>query len=172
MDRGILFRSNFIQDSMSLFHVYRDTIAWNENMISRKTACYGAPYDYSEQVYDFQPMLPDMQRIALKIKDLVGWQPNNCLLNYYPNGKSKIGFHADTTVMLAPNTGIAIISLGAPRTFVFRKIEDKSCTTQYLLPSGSLMYMSIENQSHWQHGIRKENTDAGRISLTFRQMVS
>ncbi|MFT5096791.1 MAG: alkylated DNA repair dioxygenase AlkB, partial [Psychrobacter okhotskensis] len=41
-----------------------------------------------------------------------GYLPNNCLVNYYLDGSSKMGFHSDDTSQLADGTGVAILSLG------------------------------------------------------------
>jgi alkylated DNA repair dioxygenase AlkB len=171
MVNGVTFIEDFFPDSQALFEHYRFSIPWNENMISRKTACYGEPYDYSEQMYDFQPLLPEMVQISKEIQLKFGFEPNNCLLNYYENGQAKIGYHADTTTMLVPNTGIAVLSLGGTRTFRFRKIDEKDLKINYLLKEGSLIYMTYEMQSILQHGIMPENTEEGRISLTFRKMI-
>jgi alkylated DNA repair dioxygenase AlkB len=61
--------------------------------------------------------------------------------------------------------------LGGTRTFRFRKIDEKDLKINYILTGGSLIYMTNEMQSIWQHGIMPENTEEGRISLTFRKMI-
>jgi alkylated DNA repair dioxygenase AlkB len=61
--------------------------------------------------------------------------------------------------------------LGGTRTFRFRKIDEKDLKINYILTGGSLIYMTNEMQAIWQHGIMQENTEEGRISLTFRKMI-
>ena len=82
-----------------------------------------------------------------------------------------MGYHSDQTDILAENTGIAIVSLGETRILRFRNIENPTLYLDYELVAGSLIYMTQEIQAMWQHAIPKSNTENGRISLTFREMV-
>lgn len=167
----IIFKRNFIQNSQALYSELIQNIQWNESIISRKTACFGEPYDYSEQSYDFKPMTKDMGAISELVFQEIGFKPNNCLLNYYENGNSKLGFHGDTIKMLEPKTGIAIVSLGDSRIFQIRRKSSPTECYNYILPSGSLFYMPNSIQEKWQHGIPKIISNLGRISLTFRKMI-
>ncbi len=56
----IIFKRDFLEDSQKLFQQLRQNVKWDESIISRKTVCFGEPYDYSEQNYEFQPMSKDM----------------------------------------------------------------------------------------------------------------
>ena len=96
----IIFIQDFISNSRRLFDKLGSSTSWNENMKARRTACFGEPYDYSEQVCDFQPMSKDMENICNLIQTAIGFKPNNCLLNYYKDGNSRMGFHGDTIKML------------------------------------------------------------------------
>jgi alkylated DNA repair dioxygenase AlkB len=101
----------------------------------------------------------------------VGFEPNNCLANYYPDGTSTMGFHSDSTAELERDTGIAVLSLGAERTITFRRTDDKAVSESYALPSGSLLWMSPEMQAEWRHAILADSAaTTGRISLTFRRI--
>jgi len=81
-----------------------------------------------------------------------------------------MGFHSDQTDILEDDTGIVIISLGETRVLKFRNIADPAQTESYELPSGSLICMSQDVQSLWQHSVPKADTDRGRMSLTFRRL--
>jgi alkylated DNA repair dioxygenase AlkB len=70
-----------------------------------------------------------------------------------------------------PNTGIAIVSLGAERDITFQVKRGTKDEFQYRLPSGSLLYMAADLQQDWRHAIRKQPGTGGRISLTFRQVA-
>ncbi len=166
----IVYRKKFYANHQVLFDNLISNIDWNENMKSRKTACFGKPYNYSEQTYDFKPMTSVMEDISLLIQEVVGFKPNNCLLNYYPDGKSKMGFHGDTTKMLVPGSGIAIVSLGDNRIMQVRRTKNPTEIYNYILAGGSLFYMSNAMQMEWQHGLPKVVDASGRISLTFREM--
>lgn len=169
---GITFIEGFVKEHLSLFNDLQTNVIWDERMAARKTASYGVAYNYSQIEYPYQPLPESLKAIAERIGQTLGFTPNNCLLNYYLDGSSSMGFHADQTDILVENTGVVIVSLGVTRTLSFRKINDKQTTCDYDLVSGSLLYMDNEVQRHWQHAIPKDNTTNGRISLTFREIAS
>lgn len=82
-----------------------------------------------------------------------------------------MGYHSDQTDILETDTGIAIVSVGETRTLKFRDIENPDHFLTYELTAGSLIYMTQEIQTIWQHSIPKSDTENGRISLTFRQIL-
>ena len=97
---------------------------------------------------------------------------NSCLLNYYPFGSDGMGYHADDERELGHQPIIASLSLGATRKFVFKhkKTQDK---VELYLESGQLIVMHGDTQTSWKHTVTKTKTvDEGRISLTFRRMLS
>lgn len=167
---GITYLENFVEKSDILFEHLRDAVKWDESMAARKTASFGKAYNYSQISYPYQPFIPELIEILDKLETTLDFRPNNCLLNFYLDGKSKMGFHSDQTDILAPNTGVAIVSLGEARILRFRKIADKEEKIDFELPSGSLLYMNQELQNIWQHAIPKTDTEKGRMSLTFRTM--
>jgi alkylated DNA repair dioxygenase AlkB len=93
------------------------------------------------------------------------------LINYYADGRSKMGFHSDEIDNLEDGTEIIIISLGTERKLSFRAKADYTERRSYQLPPGSLMYMSQRTQEFWSHAIKRANVTDGRISLTFRRMI-
>lgn len=139
-------------------------------MAARKTASFGVAYNYSQISYPYQPFPDSLTPIIEGIARVVGFTPNNCLLNYYPDGSSSMGFHSDQTDILVENTGVVIVSLGASRVLRFRRIGQKELVHDYQLPSGSLVFMTDEMQTEWQHAIPKDDSTSGRISMTFRQI--
>lgn len=167
---GITFIAGFIPDPASLFNYLDQNVTWDTRMSARKTASYGVAYNYSQIEYPDSEFLPVLQEIAKQIHGTLGFEPNNCLINYYLDGKSKMGFHSDQTDILCPGTGIVIVSVGETRTLRFRNIADQGLTKDYLLPSGSMIYMTQEVQAAWQHAIPASDTGKGRISITFRQI--
>ena len=167
---GITYIENFIEDPSRLFAVLQSTVIWDERMSARKTASYGKAYNYSQMEYVHQAFTPVLNGIALDIEDVLQFKPNNCLLNYYSDGTSSMGFHSDQTDILEKGTGVGIISLGATRVLRFRNIEDKSITKDFALPSGSFIYMTNELQDLWKHAIPKSDATDGRIRMTFRKI--
>ena len=167
---GITFIENFIDNPTELFNDLRSTIEWDERMSARKTASYGKAYNYSQISYPFQKFTVELNKIIRSIHELLQFEPNNCLINYYLDGKSKMGFHSDQTDILHDNTGVGILSIGETRTLRFRNIADKGIIKDFELPSGSFIYMTNEIQDEWQHAIPKSDTENGRMSLTFRKI--
>lgn len=170
MIAGIKFIKDFCVNSFDLFNYLEKNIEWDERMSARKTASFGVAYNYSQIGYPFQKMLPEIKSICKKINEQIGFEPNNCLVNLYIDGKSKMGYHSDQIDILEGDTGVVIISLGDTRTLRFRRIENKEEKINYKLPSGSLLYMNQEVQKVWQHSIPKSNSKDSRMSLTFRKI--
>ncbi len=168
---GITYLENFIDNPEALFDYLTANVNWDESMSARKTASYGKAYNYSQMAYPYQDFLPELKTIIDQLKPVIGFEANNCLINYYADGSAKMGYHSHQTDILEPGTGIAIVSVGATRTLKFRNINEPELFRCYELTAGSLVYMSQEIQSQWQHAIPKSRTDQGRMSLTFRQMI-
>ena len=167
-----LFWPDFAPDANALFADLSADTAWDESMRARKSASFGVPYNYAQMNYpaqDFPPMLADLLP-ALEAK--IGWLPNNCLVNYYADGDSTMGFHFDATDSLADETGVAIVSLGDERVLTFKNIADKSVRFEQPMPPGSLLLMSAQTQSEWLHGILKQSGAGARMSLTFRALIT
>jgi alkylated DNA repair dioxygenase AlkB len=167
---GITFIENFIDNPTKLFNNLKSNVEWDERMSARKTASYGKAYDYSQISYPFKEFTSELNEIIESINNTLDFKPNNCLINYYLDGKSKMGFHSDQTDILYENTGVGIVSIGETRILRFRNISDRELIKDFELPSGSFIYMTNEVQDEWQHAIPKSETENGRMSLTFRKM--
>ena len=137
-------------------------------MAARRTASFGVPYNYAQMTYPAVPMHPALVPVVEQLKNTLGIQFNNCLLNFYETGHSKMGFHADDTTNLQPGTGVAIVSLGYPRKITYRSKADKTIQQSFMLPPGSMLYMTNELQEDWVHAIKRQKNVGPRISLTWR----
>ncbi|NCG21026.1 MAG: alpha-ketoglutarate-dependent dioxygenase AlkB [Rhodobacterales bacterium] len=169
---GATVTPDFVPNALGLFEAVRDEVCWTEQMRSRKTASMGVPYNYAGASYPVASWHPAIQALADRVEAAVGFTPTNCLLNYYPTGRHNLGWHHDDTDILAPGTGIAIVSLGVARPLKLRTTTEHGFHyEELLLPPGSLLMMSAEMQSHWLHSMRRHATQEARISLTFRQIV-
>ncbi|MEO7216321.1 alpha-ketoglutarate-dependent dioxygenase AlkB [Mucilaginibacter sp.] len=168
---GIIYVSEFLSDPGQVFAELQTTIVWNDSMALRKTASYGVAYNYSQMSYPFKPFTSLLDQLSISLAAQIGFLANNCLINYYANGNSRMGFHSDQTDILATGTGVAILSLGALRTLRFREIIDKTNIVDFALPAGSLLYMDQGVQAKWEHAIPKADIDMPRISLTFRSIA-
>ena len=167
----IVYMEDFVVDHRSLLDSLCAELTWDERMRARKTASLGAPYNYSGMVYAATAMPDAILRLRDALTDAFPFAPNNCLVNYYVDGSSTMGFHADSILELASGTGVAIVSLGATRTLRFRRILERQVEFARPLPGGSVIYMPPEIQDAWKHGVSREVGAGARISLTFRQIA-
>ena len=164
----IVLKEGVVPDPGALFDHLVMSIKWDERMRARKTASFGISYDYSQMSYPNTAMPPEIEELCGIVEREIGFLPNNCLLNFYPDGEASMGFHSDTSENLAPGTGVAIISLGAERPIAYRQRADKTMQAQFTLSNGSLLFMSQEMQEEWLHAIPPAPGSGPRISATFR----
>jgi alkylated DNA repair dioxygenase AlkB len=139
-------------------------------MVARWTASFGKSYDYSGKTYPYIPIPDLLNDLIPDISNTIGFTTNNCLINLYHDGNSSMGYHSDNIDILAPNTGVVIISIGSTRTLRFKNKLNKETIIDYTLSDGSLFYMNDDIQKHWLHSIPKSDATGPRISLTFRNI--
>jgi len=95
---GTLYIDNFIDNDSFLFDTLRDTTDWDRRMSSRLTTSFGVSYNYSDISYP-DVIIPNyLDDLIVRINDVVGFTPNNCLVNYYLDGRSKMGYHSDKLI--------------------------------------------------------------------------
>lgn len=172
IEEGVaFFLSGFLAGSEELFALLAAEVAWDDRIRARRVASFGVPYNYSGTGWPEAPVPDALVPVAATVAGAVGYEPNNCLANYYPTGNSTMGYHSDSVAELEPGTGISIVSLGATRTISFRREADRSEVHELVLLGGSLLHMTAAMQSAWRHAVlRAEGVSAGRISLTFRRI--
>lgn len=178
-----------IDDATALYHTLLNELPWQSDIVTlfgkthittRKIVWMGdtdADYQYSGHVRQTVPWSDIVFHVKQKIEQALAEAGvtanfNTCLLNYYPSGADGMGYHADDEKELGHQPVIASLSLGATRKFVFKhkKTQDK---VELYLESGQLVVMHGDTQTFWKHTITKTKTvDAGRISLTFRYMLT
>jgi alkylated DNA repair dioxygenase AlkB len=167
---GLILERDFVPRPAELFAWLVDHIAWDYRMKARLTASCGRPYDYAGISYDEAPMPPPLVDVCDRLEVRLGFRPNNCLLNYYLDGGSKMGFHADSIDELEGDTGVAIVSLGAERPLRFRRQGDITVRSEIVQPSGSMLYLPQQVHREWVHAIPRVKQAGPRISLTFRRL--
>ncbi len=122
------------------------------------------------------PELPD-EFLALW-NDLTAWPvpPQCCLVNFYRDGKARMGLHRDEDEedRKAP---VLSISLGDTAVFRMGGLERRGPTQSVKLNSGDAMILENEAR-HAYHGIDRILTgsssllrDGGRLNLTFRRVT-
>ena len=178
-----------IDDATALYNTLLNELPWQSDIVTlfgkthittRQIVWMGdedANYQYSGHVRQTVPWTDKVFHVKQEIEQAlvevgVTANFNTCLLNYYPSGADGMGYHADDEKELGQQPVIASLSLGATRKFVFKhkKTQDK---VELYLESGQLVVMHGDTQTFWKHTITKTKTvDAGRISLTFRHMLT
>ncbi len=164
----LLIVDDFYRDHAALFSTLVNEVEWDRSMSARLTASFGVPYNYRQMVYPAAPMHPALIPVVDALRARLGITFNNCLLNYYLDGRGKMGFHADETTDLVRDSGVAIVSLGYARKISFRRQDNIEVRYKRLLPPGSLLFMKHAVQDEWVHAIKRERYAEPRISLTWR----
>ena len=125
-------------------------------------------YNYREGTRRDRPMARFLLPLCEIVSARFGYFPNNCLVNYYPDGNHYISFHSDQDMEMKNRTGVTIVSLGSVRTMTLRRIDDPAIRRYYPLQPGSAFFMEDDVQKEWQHGVLKKAGAGSRISLSFR----
>lgn len=163
---SLLNEVSFTQDEVFVFgkrHLMNRSSAW----IGDRPFSYG----YSGLNRLAAPWTASLSALKKKVEEQSQMQFNSCLLNYYPQGRDGMGFHADNEKELGANPVIASVSLGAARKFVFKHNATKA-KVDLVLPDGSLLLMKGAVQRHWQHGLPKTKKVLNpRLNLTFRNII-
>lgn len=167
---GVFLLKDCITNSDSLFITLKTQIKWDDSFISRKTASFGVPYNYSGINYRNSRIPSFIKSLFPFVLKNVGFTPNNCLINFYNSKNSSMGFHSDQIDILENDTGIVIISLGCARILRFKNKLDNT-KHDIELPNGSFLYMDQYVQNNWVHSVLSTNNDEyERISITLRRI--
>lgn len=168
-----------------LFDHLQNATPWRQDQIliaglprlqPRLSAWYGdAEAEYTYSGLHLKPLewSEELRRIKQAIEQHTGHQFNSVLLNYYRDQQDSMGWHSDDESELGPQPVIASLSLGGAREFALKHKFRKKLRYKIALSNGSLLIMSGDTQSHWQHAIAKEKYPCqARINLTFRQIIT
>ncbi len=132
----------------------------------------GIQYTYSQKEMKALLWMPKLLQIKQQVEAVAQASFTCVLLNWYRDGQDYMGWHSDDEVELGPEPVIASLSLGAERSFQFRKKKDKQYKKNFELQHGSLLVMKGNTQQVWQHQLpKRRRIAAGRINLTFRRIV-
>lgn len=150
--------------------------------IPRFQKLYGSGnYNFSGTVQVGDPDIPRLVKRCLKYAELhypsdpltnTIYKWNGALVNWYPDGKSYIGPHSDSTKDLVPGAPILSFSFGGVRTFRIKKI-DKDLEgiekMDFQTHSNSLIVMGGNMQKEYKHEITKTAKEVEpRINITIR----
>ena len=180
-----LYFPHFISESKAAdyFKRLQNEIPWEQEVVkmfgkthrlSRKTAWFAdgnASYRYAGTLKKPAPWNEALLKLKEKTEGLLNQKFNSCLLNYYPDGDSGMGWHSDDEKEIDQEASIASLSFGAGRKFSFK--HKKSSEKHHIkLASGSLLEMKPQTQLHWLHAMPKtRKIHSPRINLTLRKII-
>ncbi|MDD5149682.1 MAG: alpha-ketoglutarate-dependent dioxygenase AlkB [Flavobacterium sp.] len=173
LKKEIVLINNILIDFEILLNHLKTNIIWDNSIVARKTASFGIPYNYSNIHYDQNEIPNFLDELVKIVNSKNGFIPNNCLINFYFENKSKMGFHSDQIDILDKNTGIVIFSFGSSRILRFKSKNDSKMIYDILLENNSYFYMSQNTQTEWLHSILPDKNikESERFSLTFRKIT-
>lgn len=178
----IEYTPGFIANPDEAFTRLWNELEWEEREGAPRREYYcndiSVPYTYGAgagvRTYLPKPWHPVIQRIRDNLTMVTGTKFDVCFLNGYRDGRDQLGWHSDNSPEMDDDRPIAIVSLGAERDIMFRKIpteaEASGEVTILSLGNGSLCLMLPGMQDTHQHRIPKSSLHVcgPRISLTFR----
>ncbi len=119
------------------------------------------------------PPHPQLARLRRRLNDIYGGELGEPFttvgLCCYRNGSDSVAWHGDTIGRgSSEDTMVAIVSLGATRTFAMRR-RGGGPSLRLPLAHGDLLVMGGSCQRTWEHSVPKTSAFAGpRVSIQFR----
>lgn len=167
-------RSGWLTDADDLFDDLMTTVPWR----AERRPMYDRVVDVPRLVsfHDLaaeDPPHPRLARLRRRLNDIyageLGEPFTTVGLCLYRNGSDSVAWHGDTIGRSSTeDTMVAIVSLGATRTFAMRP---RGGGHSLRLPQahGDLLVMGGSCQRTWEHSVPKTSGCAGpRISIQFR----
>ena len=167
-------RSGWLTDADDLFEALVSTVPWR----AERRHMYDRMVDVPRLVsfHDLaveDPPHPQLTRLRRQLNDIyageLGEPFTTVGLCLYRDGSDSVAWHGDTIGRSrSEDTMVAIVSLGATRTFAMRP---RGGGQSLRLPQGhgDLLVMGGSCQRTWEHSVPKTSTPTGqRISIQFR----
>jgi alkylated DNA repair dioxygenase AlkB len=111
--------------------------------------------------------LPVLREARRTLSERYGVEFDTIGFNWYRDGNDSVAWHGDLRGPQLPEANIAIVSVGARRTFRLRP-RSGGRSLSYELGHGDLLVMGGACQHLWQHSVPKVRAAGPRISITFR----
>jgi len=181
-DANLKYYPNFVPpaEAEDIMCSLQQSLDWRQEQITlygktfnvpRLQAWYGdenASYHYSNLSMRPLPWSPILLELKQKCETASHCPFNSVLANLYRHGQDGMGRHADNEPELGHQPVIASLSFGETRNLDFYRNGTKD-KVRLPLHSGSLLIMSGDTQTNWQHSMAKtKKTLTARINLTFR----
>jgi alkylated DNA repair dioxygenase AlkB len=168
-------RSGWLAEADDLFDALLSTVPWR----AERRHMYDRVLDVPRLVsfHDLtvedppHPLLAGLQR---RLNDIyageLGEPFTTVGLCLYRDGSDSVAWHGDTIGRSSTeDTMVAIVSLGATRTFALRPRGGGGPSLRLPLGHGDLLVMGGSCQRTWEHSVPKTSAPAGRrVSVQFR----
>lgn len=113
-------------------------------------------------------ILPVVDELQQKLGYL---EHNHWIVTLYRDEKDNIGQHSDKAKSIDPNSVIMVIKLGAPRLFRI-ETKDKQVAYEQRLSAGTAVFMSMEANLTYTHGVPSEKSEIGlSASIVGRKII-
>jgi alkylated DNA repair dioxygenase AlkB len=138
----------------------------------RRIQMYGPHgYRYSGLLHPPRPLTPLLHTLLAQVQEATGLAFNSVLLNLYRDQRDSMGWHQDDDYPHGGQPAVASLSLGATRRFRLRP-RGGGEGLSLDLDSGSLLVLSGEALTGWQHAVPRTARPVGpRLNLTWRHMT-
>jgi alkylated DNA repair dioxygenase AlkB len=167
-------RANWLQGSDDLLEALLKTVPWR----AERRQMYDRVVDVPRLVsfHDLtleDPPHPALARLRRRLNDIYGGELGEPFttvgLCCYRDGSDSVAWHGDTIGRSSSeDTMVAIVSLGATRTFAMRR-RGGGPSLRLPLAHGDLLVMGGSCQRTWEHAVPKTTASAGpRVSIQFR----
>ena len=157
-----------------------DTISVAQNgkkvkVIEQRGTCWLSndelTFEYSQKSMIPQKIPSLIHEIKIMVEKKFNTTFDGILVNYYPDGKSSMGYHSDPIEDKWDNKFV-VISFGDSRNFIFREKLNKDNKVTYKFNDGDLIYMFDNCQEIYEHSVRKNKcSDLERLSLVFKKRI-
>ncbi|WP_367865803.1 alpha-ketoglutarate-dependent dioxygenase AlkB [Pedobacter sp. WC2423] len=182
---AVLFPDFFtVQESDTYFDHLKSDVSWIQESVIKfgkkrvqphLTAFFGdehAEYHDRGLILKASYWTVPLLNIKAKLEAKFETSFNECLLNYYRDGKDYMAWHRDNAHALGEYPVIVRVSFGATRIFQFRDYKAKVPVVSLELEHGSVLLVKNQTQEFWEQRLPKTTLVVGaRINLTFRLML-
>ncbi len=168
------FRAGWLTDGQDLLEALLDKVPWRAEHRQMYDRVVDVPRLVSFHDLTVQdPPHPQLARLRRRLNDIYGGELGEPFttvgLCCYRNGSDSVAWHGDTIGRgSSEDTMVAIVSLGATRTFAMRR-RGGGPSLRLPLAHGDLLVMGGSCQRTWEHSVPKTSAFAGpRVSIQFR----
>lgn len=168
------FRAGWLSGADDLLRELLATVPWR----AERRQMYDRVVDVPRLVsfHDLtveDPPHPQLARLRRRLNDIYGGELGEPFttvgLCCYRGGSDSVAWHGDTIGRSrSEDTMVAILSLGATRTFAMRR-RGGGASLRLPLAHGDLLVMGGSCQRTWEHSVPKASAATGpRVSIQFR----